>query len=106
MECLRRWSTGQRGTMVHGRLSQGVPIDIACRLYDIQPAANGAASEQRTHGHEAEGRTVITFHNTKFILFYFFYCRSFAILTSYMHGNKLVHACTIAVVDDEINPNL
>jgi hypothetical protein len=45
--------------MVHGRLSQDVPIDIPCRLCDIQPAANGAASEQQTHGHEAEGQALV-----------------------------------------------
>jgi hypothetical protein len=45
---------------VHGRLSQGAPIDIACRLYDIQSAANGAVSEQRTHGHEAEGQAPVS----------------------------------------------
>jgi hypothetical protein len=46
--------------MVHGRLSQGVPIDIACRLCDIQPGANEAASEQWTHGHEAEDRASLS----------------------------------------------
>jgi hypothetical protein len=59
MECLRLWLKGQQGAVVHVRLSQGVRIGIARRLYEIQPAANGAASDQRTHGHD-RGRRLST----------------------------------------------